>query len=369
MLKVLIAGGGTGGHINPGIAIAKKIKQHNTDAKIIFAGTSRGLETELVPKEGFELKLIRVKGFRRKLSLDTLVSVKELFLGFIEARKLIKSFRPDVVIGTGGYVCGPVLLNAALIGIPTMIHEQNAYPGVTNKLLSRFVNAVAISFKESEKYFKSARKVILTGNPIRGEVLLADRRKSRKTLGINPDRPLVSIVGGSLGAEKINNVVCAMLKKYNKEISFNIMFATGKKQYDKVMKLVGGLDIPLFKVVPYIYNAGEVYSASDLMICRAGAIICSELTAIGLPSVMIPSPNVTENHQEFNARSLEKNGAAKVVLEKDLDEDLLYKIINELLFDRNILAEMRKKAKEMGITDAADKIYAMLYELTPALRT
>jgi len=362
-LKVIIAGGGTAGHINPGIAIAKYIREKHPDAEILFIGTKRGMETKLVPYEGFEIKLIRVKGFRRKISLDTLITVKELFLGICEARKIIRQFKPDIVIGTGGYVCGPVVFVASMMKIPTLIHEQNAFPGITNRILSRFVDAVAISFKESERYFKSKEKLVYTGNPVRQEILKADRVSAREKLGKDLKKPLVVVVGGSLGAERINNTIVEMLKKRTGQYSFNMIFATGNGQYDRVKQLLQGVKTPNVDIVPYIYDAANVYAAADLIVCRAGAITCSELTALGVPAIMIPSPNVVANHQEYNARALEKNGAAVVILEKDLSEELLYNQIENLLKDRKQLRKMSENSKKSGITNATEKIYGIINKL------
>lgn len=362
-MKVLISGGGTAGHINPGIAIAKYIKSKNPDCEILFIGTKQGLETKLVPREGFELKLIKVRGFKRKLSKDTFVTVKELFQGLSEARKIIKEFKPDIAIGTGGYVCGPVVFNAARMKIPTLIHEQNAFPGVTNKLLSKFVDKVAISFKESEKYFKDAKKLVFTGNPIRSEMLNADRNIAKAKLGIEKDKPLVVIFAGSRGAETINNTVSELILKHKDEDKFHILFATGEAQYDNIMKKIGTIDSKYIKVVPYIYDMAEVMAASDLVIGRAGAITISELTCLGVPSVLIPSPYVTANHQEYNARALEKEGANVVILEKNLNPTVLYDEINELLQNKDRLKKMAENAKKMGISNASEKIYNMVEEL------
>ena len=362
-MKVLMAGGGTAGHINPALAIANYIKKKHPEAQIKFVGTERGLETKLVLRESYDLELIKVRGFKRKLSLDTVIAVKELFQGMIEARRVIKNYKPDIVIGTGGYVCGPVLLNAAMMKIPTLIHEQNAYPGVTNKILSKFVDAVAISFKESKKYFKSVQNLVLTGNPVRDEILHTDRAGARKRLNINPETRLVVIVGGSRGAQNINNSVVEMIKKYYSGNDCNVIFATGEAQYDAVREKLGD-DIPsTVQVVPYIYNAADVYAAADLMVCRAGAITLSEITAIGIPAILIPSPFVTANHQEYNARSLENNGAAVVILEKELNGLVLYNQIMNLLKDRDQLAKMARNSKKMGIIDATEKIYAMVREV------
>jgi len=362
-LKVIIAGGGTAGHINPGIAIAKYIREKHPDAEILFIGTKRGMETKLVPYEGFDIKFIRVKGFRRKISLDTLVTVKELFLGIREARQIIRQFKPDIVIGTGGYVCGPVVFVASRMKLPTLIHEQNAFPGVTNRILSRFVDAVAISFKESERYFKSNEKLVYTGNPVRLEILKADRLSAREKLGIDTKKPLVVVVGGSLGAEKINSTIVEMLRKRSGQNSFNMIFATGNSQYEKVKEQLQDVKMPNVNVVPYIYDAANVYAAADLVVCRAGAITCSELTALGIPAIMIPSPNVVANHQEYNARALEKNGAAVVILEKDLSEELLFNQIMSLLEDKNKLRKMVENSKKSGITNATEKIYGIINKL------
>lgn len=362
-MRAIIAGGGTAGHINPGIAIAKYIRQKHSDAEILFIGTQRGLEAKLVQREGFRLEFIKVRGFKRKLSADTFLAVKELFQGLAQARKIIKEFKPDVVIGTGGYVCGPVVFIASRMGIPTLIHEQNAFPGVTNRILSRFVNAVAISFKESETYFMHAKKLECTGNPVRDEIVHADRRKARSSLNLEEGRPLVVVMGGSLGAEKINSTFVRMLKNLYKEKDFNLIFATGNSQYEKVSRELEGISFKSVQVVPYIYDAANVYAAADLIVCRAGAITCSELTVLGVPSIMIPSPNVVANHQEYNARSLEKNGASVVILEKDLDEELLYSQITGLLNDREQLDRMAKNAKKIGTAKAAEKIYYMMLDI------
>jgi len=363
-VKVLIAGGGTGGHINPGLAIAKYIKQQEPLAEITFVGTKKGLETKLVPREGFTLETITVRGFKRKLSFDTVVAVKELLQSFFEASKLIKKIRPDVVIGTGGYVCGPVLYVAAKKGIPTLIHESNAYPGVTNRLLAKYVNYVAISFKESEKYFKDTEKLVHTGNPVRQELLNANRLDVIKKLNIAPDKPLIVVMGGSRGARKINETVAEMLNNYFKG-EFNLIFSTGEAQFEVINSSIKIDDKyqKMVKVVPYIYNVDQVYVASDLMICRAGAITISELQTMGIPSILIPSPYVTANHQEHNARSLEKDGGAVVILENELNADILYNQICNLISNRDVLKKMAEAATKNRMTNAVEKIYMLVKKI------
>ncbi len=367
-MKVLISGGGTAGHINPGIAIAKYIQSKKPGCEILFVGTQKGLETKLVPRENFELKLIKVRGFKRKLSMDTLVSLKEMFQGLHEARGIIREFAPDIVIGTGGYVCGPVVFNAAIMKIPTLIHEQNAFPGVTNKLLSRFVDKIAISFKESEKFFKSGKKVVFTGNPIRSEMLNVDRKAAREKLGIEEDKSLVVIFGGSRGAETINNTVSELISQHRDEDKFHLLFATGEAQYEKIISKLGNINSKYIKVVPYIYDMADVMATSDLVVGRAGAITLSELTALGVPSVLIPSPYVTANHQEYNARALEKQEAGIVILEKNLNHNILYEQINALLKNDDKLKKMAENSKKMGITNASEKIYDIIDELIKTYR-
>ncbi len=363
-MKVLIAGGGTGGHINPGLAIAKYIKKKEPLTEITFVGTKKGLETKLVPREGFKLETITVRGFKRKLSFDTVLAVKELIQSFFEASKLIKRIKPDVVIGTGGYVCGPVLYVAAKKGIPTLIHESNAYPGVTNRLLAKYVNYVAISFKESEKYFKYPEKLVHTGNPVRQELLTANRLDVIKQLDIVSDKPLIVVMGGSRGARKINETVAEMLNNYFKG-EFNLIFSTGEAQFEVINASIRVDDKykKMVKVVPYIYDVDKVYVASDLMICRAGAITISELQTMGIPSILIPSPYVTANHQEHNARSLEKDGGAVVILENELNADILYKQICGLISNKDTLSKMAKNATKNRMTDTVDKIYSLVKEI------
>ncbi|HEX2925183.1 MAG TPA: undecaprenyldiphospho-muramoylpentapeptide beta-N-acetylglucosaminyltransferase [Ruminiclostridium sp.] len=363
-MKVLIAGGGTGGHINPGLAIAKYIKQKEPEAEITFVGTKRGLETILVPREGFPLETITVRGFKRKLSLDTLIAIKELIQSFFQASRLLKRLKPDVVIGTGGYVCGPVLYMASKKGIPALIHESNAYPGVTNRLLEKHVNYVAISFKDAEKYFKNKNKLVLTGNPVRQELLNSRRQEVLADLDIVEGKPLIVAMGGSRGAKKINETIAEMLNSYFKG-EFNLIFATGEAQFEEINSSVK-IDEKygdMVKIVPYIYNVDKVYVASDLMICRAGAITISELQTMGIPSILIPSPYVTANHQEHNARSLERDGGAVVILENELNADLLYKQICSLISNKDVLKKMSKSATKNSVPDSVEKIYRLIKEI------
>ena len=354
-MKVLIAGGGTAGHINPGLAIAKYLQKNIKDCEIRFVGTNRGLETKLVIREGFKLSLINVRGFKRKISLDTLKAVRDTFRGIHEAKKLIRDFAPDIVIGTGGYVTGPVLLVASLLKIPTLIHESNAIPGVTNKILARFVDTVCISFEDAKKYFTSAKNVVVTGNPLREGIILNSNKE------IN-ERPKVTIFGGSRGARAINTTVADMINTYGKDFKFDITFATGEAQHKDVIGMINYKSDNI-EVLPYIFDMPRVMNDSDLLVTRAGAITLSEITAMGKASILIPSPYVTANHQEYNARALEKNGASIVLLEKDLNKDTLYNSINSIIDDKEKLIQMSKKSADMGILDAIDKIFTEIKKI------
>lgn len=359
-MNYIISGGGTGGHINPGLAIAKEIKKNEPDAKILFIGTKNGLEGKLVPRDGYEIQFIDITGFKRKLSFDTVKTINKLLKSFSSINKIFKEFKPDAVIGTGGYVCGPVVFAAALRKIPTLIHEQNAFPGVTNKILSRYVDQVAISFEEARSRFKGKAAITLTGNPIREELFSLSRQTAREKLGLSKETPLVVIFGGSLGAEHINECVKSMINSHAKDISHHLILSTGMKHYEKFMQEIQGPLPDNIEAVPYIYNMGEVLAASDLAVTRGGAITVSELSALGIPSILVPSPYVAENHQEYNARALEDRGASVVILQQQLDSDILYGQINKLINNKDLLIKMSSAAKKNSKLNATSSIYALL---------
>ena len=359
-MRYLITGGGTGGHVNPGLAIAKEIKAREPEAEILFVGTENGLESKLVPRAGFDIQYIEVKGFRRKLSADTFKTIFKLLGSFARIKKILRDFKPDMVIGTGGYVCGPVVFRAALKKIPTLIHEQNAYPGVTNKILSRFVDVITISFEESRVKFKGKEKIVLTGNPVRKELFSYDRETAREKLGIKNTKPLLVIFGGSLGAEPLNRCVIQMVQESKGKLNFNLIFATGMKHYEKVMAGITKELPPEVKIEPYLYNMDEVLAAADLAVCRSGAITLSELGVLGIPSILIPSPYVAENHQEHNARAFEHKGAAVVILEEQLNPEILLGQIQVLFNNREMRLKMAADAKKLGIRNAAETIYGLI---------
>lgn len=372
-LRVVIAAGGTAGHINPGIAVADRLAERNLGAEILFVGTASGLENDLVSRAGYPLKKIRVRGFKRKLNYagirENLKTLLELRNGMRDSKKILKEFKPDVVLGTGGYVCWPVLRIAAKMKIPTIVHESNSYPGLANKMLSAKVDIIATGFKEVESYLSKANslgKLRHTGNPVKKEFLFADRGKARNKLGISDLRKLVVFVGGSRGAAHFNEAVADMVKSHYKG-EYDIMHSTGESGYEKVMVSIeshNGLIPDGVKILPYIYNAADVYAAADLIVCRAGALTVAEMTAMGKPTIMVPSPYVAENHQEKNARVLENAGACILLRETDLTGELLASKVNELVSDDEKLLILGKNAKKLAVRDALDKICGLIEKLS-----
>ncbi len=358
-MKYLVTGGGTGGHIYPALAIAKEIKTRHKDAEILYVGTEKGLESELVPKEGIDFKTIRVKGMPRRINKESLIAAKELLNGINDSRKIIKDFNPDIVIGTGGYVCGPVVYMGKRKKIPALIHEQNAFPGITNKILSRYVDKVAVTFDESKKYFKYPEKVINTGNPIRKEIFKVNIEESYKLMGINREKAFILSFGGSGGQKKLNDGMLELIKSASINKDIQIIHVTGKRLYEEFMKEIKSHGIKLnneIRVLPYLYEMPQAMNIASLVVTSAGAITLAEISSIGIPSILVPKAYTAENHQEFNARSFEEKGASIVILEKDLRDNILKDQVYSLINDKNKLNEMSKSSKRLGIRDAAEKI-------------
>ena len=336
-MKVIIAAAQTGGHINPGIAIANKIKEKNRNARIMFIGTTRGLENDLVPRAGYELKTIDAYGINRKISISNIKNMFKTIKGLGEAKKIVKEFKPDVVIGTGGFICGPVLLAAKKYKIPTVLHESNAFPGVAVKLLSKKVDTVLVGFDDAKKRLPNAKKIVTTGTPtkIKGIVMSqAQKDILKKEIGLNNDLPVVLVFGGSQGAKTINETLTEIiLNKLNN--SYQIIWASGPKQYELIKKELEEKNTDInkiknVKVIPYIYNMEEVMNIADIIVSRSGAMTITEIAKIGKPAIFVPFPFATENHQEYNARVLEKVEAAQAEIRKKIEKDPYYQIIIEL---------------------------------------
>ena len=364
MMKVVIAAAGTGGHINPGIAIANKIMEKEPDSKIIFIGTTRGLENDLVPRAGYELKTIDAYGINRKINLDNIKRLYKTTKSVGEAKKILKEFKPDVVIGTGGYICVSVGIAANRLKIPIVLHESNAFPGVAIKLLSKKAKAVLLGFEDAKTRLPKAKNVVVTGTPTKiKSSKLTDEEKAnlRSALMLKNELPLVLVFGGSQGARSINNAIIGIIEnKLNK--NYQIIWAAGKGNFENIKQQLAekNMDIDNIenaKIMPYIYNMQEVMETSDLVVSRSGAMTITEISNLAKPAIFIPFPFATENHQEYNARVLEKVGAAKIILDKNLNYKNLNDTIELMVENKEQLKEMGKKAGKIANTNVEENIY------------
>lgn len=364
MMKVVIAAAGTGGHINPGIAIANKIMEKEPDSKIIFIGTPRGLENDLVPRAGYELKTIDAYGINRKINLDNIKRLYKTTKSVGEAKKILKEFKPDVVIGTGGYICVSVGIAANRLKIPIVLHESNAFPGVAIKLLSKKAKAVLLGFEDAKTRLPNAKNVVVTGTPTKiKSSKLTDEEKAnlRSALMLKNELPLVLVFGGSQGARSINNAIIGIIEnKLNK--NYQIIWAAGKGNFENIKQQLAekNMDIDNIenaKIMPYIYNMQEVMETSDLVVSRSGAMTITEISNLAKPAIFIPFPFATENHQEYNARVLEKVGAAKIILDKNLNYKNLNDTIELMVENKEQLKEMGKKAGKIANTNVEENIY------------
>ena len=361
-MKAILSCAGTGGHIYPAIAIADKIRRMEPGADILFIGTKHGMENRLVPQAGFAIQGIDASGFNRKNMLKNFKTAMDLLRGSAETASILKNFEPDLVIGTGGYVTGTVVRKASQMGIPCYIHEQNVVPGMANKMLEKYVEKVFISFEGSRNYFKEPEKLILSGNPVRRDFLAIDTEGARQKLELSENDIMILITGGSLGAEVPNLASLDLIRQLAPAPkNAKIFFVTGKRYYDEIKSKVDEIrDADKFvKVIDYADDMPVLMSAADLIVSRAGAIALSEITASGKPSVLIPSPNVTNNHQYYNAKSLADAGAAVLVEETELQEnfDAFTKAVRALMDDRLRLQRMVMASAQLGRTDAVDIIY------------
>jgi len=366
-MRVVLTGGGTGGHIYPALAIGREIAEREPGSSLLYIGTKRGLEGRIVPEQGIAFENITITGFRRSLSFENVKTVMRFLQGVKRSKEILRKFKPDVVVGTGGYVCGPVVYAAAKLGIPTIIHEQNVVPGLTNKFLSRYVDGVAVSFKESAAHFAKCPNVVYAGNPCATRVLKADAAAGFASLGWKPGTPFALIVGGSGGARAVNEAFVRMLPSLGKLPDTRFLFVTGDrffKDAEEAVRTNASDYADRVKVVPYIGNMPEVLSAASLYVGRAGASFLAEVTSLGLPSLLIPSPNVTNNHQEANARSLMNAGAADMILEKDLTGASLFAGIRSILGESARREAMAAASRGLGMPESASIIYEQIAGLS-----
>lgn len=368
-MRVLMTGGGTAGHINPALAIANKIREENPDAAILFVGAEGRMETRLVPEAGFPIKTVDVRGFQRRLTLKNVgrnlsAAVHAVTAGQ-ESARILREFRPDIAIGTGGYVCGPILRKAAKMGIPVVVHESNAFPGVTVKMLAKYA-VILLADESARKYLPAGSKAIVTGNPLRPGFLSMDKGQARRELGLD-ERPLILSFGGSLGAARLNETMAEVLRRSHEKGTYQHIHGTGKKGYDALCALLKEKGVPLrgdgITVRDYIDDMPRCMAAADLVISRCGAMTLSELPAAGKASILIPSPNVAENHQYHNAMALANKGAALCIEEKDLTPDSLWEAIEETAGHPDTLRNMAEAARRCAILDASERIYAVIRDI------
>ena len=363
-MRVIISAAGTGGHINPGIAIANKIKEMEPDSEIIFVGTERGLETDLVPRAGYELKTIDAYGFKKSITIKNMRHIRKTLVSNLKVRKIIKKFKPDVMIGTGGYVCVPSSIAALRMKVPLIFHESNAYPGKAVKAFSKWADLICAGFSDIKQYLDPSVKVAVTGNPTKVKKLNLSQEEKNKiieSMGLSTELPIVFAFGGSQGAQSINDALKNLiLNNYNK--GYQIVWAIGPKNYDLIKKDFAEKNIDLenienVKAMPYAYNMEELYEVADLLVCRSGAMTITEIAIVGKPAIFIPLPSHSANRQVDNAKVLQSIGAADIILNNDLNCDVLKEKIDNIIFDKELLIEMGKKASTKKIEDVDEKIY------------
>lgn len=362
-MRYILSGGGTGGHIYPALAIATELKNRDKNNEILYVGKKGSLEEELVTKAGFEFSPIHVEGLpRRALNKQTITSAIALLRGLKESNKIIKKFKPDVVIGTGGYVCAPIVYKAQRHKIKTVVQEQNAFPGKTNKFLAKNADLVALNFEEAKKYLNS-NKLVITGNPIRNDFKKIDKKKASEKLGFDTNIKTVLSFGGSGGQESTNEAIIEILKE-NKKIDYRLIHITGKPHYEYVMDKLKDVNIPEnVKILNYSYDIPDLLMISDLVIASSSAMTLAEISAIGLASILIPKAYTAGNHQVHNANSYEEKKASVTILEQDLNGEILYNKISELLEDDSLRLKMGENAKKLGNVEAVKNLVDKIEKL------
>ena len=370
--RVIFTCGGTAGHVNPAIALAQLALAKNPQAQILFVGAERGLEKDLVPKAGYEFKTVHISSFHRSFKpaelKHNLISVGNLLRAPGEARAILRAFRPDAVVGTGGYASYPLVKAAARARIPTAVHESNAVPGLTTQMLETYADRIMVGFESCRKHYRRPEKVVVTGTPVRSGFFSMTKTQAKKILGVDDGRPLIVSFWGSLGAAGMNRQMADFLALEAGKEPFYHIHGAGKQGYPLMREALRekGVDLeahPALKLQEYIYDMAPVMRAADLVICRAGASTISELTALGTPALMVPSPYVTNNHQEKNARALEEAGGAAVLLEPECSGQTLFQTACGILHNGMRLRSMEEAMAALGIQDAAERIYQTVLEI------
>lgn len=354
-MRVIIAGGGTGGHLFPGLAVAEEIRHRDASTEVIFAGTEYGIEARVVPREGYPIKFIRAEGLMGVSFLKKMRAVIKFFYSVADSYRIIRKIQPDIVIGVGGYASGAVVLVAFLMSVPTMILEQNSVPGFTNKILGKFVNAICITYQESICFFQRA-KTFLTGNPVRMQVLKGNIESAYRLFSLEQGRFTIFAFGGSSGAKRINTaMIDALNHLLDLKDKIQFLHQTGLKDYEGIRDAYRKRE---FKgtITPFIYQMGEAYAVADIVISRSGATTLAELTALGKPAILIPYPHAAGNHQELNARKLREMGAARMILDRELNGEMLARTIKELYMNQSLRTEMQRNSSAVGRPDACQRV-------------
>lgn len=354
-MKILIAGGGTGGHVYPGIAVAEELRRLHPAATVLFVGGRRGVESHAVPEAGFKIRFVMTRGFPRRAWWRWPGAVLANLIGFIQSLWLVMTERPDVVLGTGGYVSGPISMAAVLLGRPLILQEQNSIPGLANRWLARVADEVHLSFTEARAYFGRKDNLKVTGNPVRAFILEGDRPTAFQEFGLAEGRPTVFVFGGSRGAHRINEAAIDAMRRLKGRVDVQFILQTGGEDFDWARGVVVAEQLPS-RVVPYLRQIHLAYSVADLVVCRSGAMTLAEIAACGTPAILVPYPYAAHNHQEVNARNLVERGAASLILDRELSGERLAKEVAHLLADRQTLRRMSAHARTFARLDAAERL-------------
>ena len=365
-MRVIVTGGGTGGHIYPALAIARGLLAKDPKTKILYVGTREGMEAHLVPNSGIEFAGVSGQGLPRKIGIEMFKVVGKSFRALWETKQILRRFHPDLVVGTGGYVSGPVVLTAALFRIPTLLHEQNAFPGITNKMLARVVRRVMVTFPESIEHFGANNKIVRVGLPVRPEIGQISKAEGSKHFGLRPEKKTILVTGGSRGARSLNRAMLTVLGNLVVRPEIQVIWATGKETYQETIeglkREMVAWERPQWRVVEYLEDIPQALACADFCIGRAGAASLAEITVAGKASILIPYPHAAENHQEHNARAVAQSGAANIILDSDLDGETLWQMINELISDSALLKSMSAAAKDLAQPEALAKIVNLCWE-------
>ena len=369
-MKVIIAAAGTAGHINPALSIANIIKEKEKDSKIIFIGTTRGLENDLVPRAGYELKTIDAYGLSKEISINNFKKICKTIKGIGEAKKIVKEFKPDIVIGTGGYICGATVLAAKANKVPVLLHESNAFPGMAIKMLAKKADTILVSFKDAIERIPNCKNVVFTGTPVKikkQNYSINEKLKIINSVGLNETKPIILIFGGSQGAQKINEALIEIIEQ-KKNKNYQIIWATGPKQFEIIKSELDKKNIDIknisnCKILPYIYNMEEIENVADVVVARSGAMTITEIANLSKPSILIPLPNVSNDHQMYNAKVLENVGAAKIIKNNELTGSLLNSEIEKIILDKEKCLKMGENAYKVSNQNVEEKIYKEIEKL------